>query len=99
MRDASLKTNMHKIVPRVRLPLSKRFSSSPRSFSVAMSSKQHTDIVSKIPSSFERARSSGDLLFFESTIQKHLESGVNVRPMKLFLEKHRHLYRSNCSFN
>ncbi|KAK0212889.1 ATP adenylyltransferase-domain-containing protein [Desarmillaria ectypa] len=35
-----------------------------------------TEIIAKIPSSFDNAVNSGDLLFFPSTIHKHLEGGV-----------------------
>ena len=35
-------------------------------------------IVAKLPESFDKARESGDVLFFESTVQKHEEYGVEV---------------------
>jgi len=37
---------------------------------------QHSDIVSKVPSCFEKALQTNDLFFFPSTIQKHIDSGV-----------------------
>ncbi|KDR75161.1 hypothetical protein GALMADRAFT_249099 [Galerina marginata CBS 339.88] len=37
---------------------------------------QHSDIVSKVPSCFDKALEAGDLLFFPSTIEKHVDSGI-----------------------
>lgn len=38
-----------------------------------------TEIIAQLPTGFERARESGDLLFFPSTVHKHQEFGVEVR--------------------
>ena len=37
------------------------------------------EIVAKLSDSFEKARTSGDLLFFPSTLHTHAENGVEVR--------------------
>ena len=44
------------------------------------------EIVAKLGPQFERARESGDLLFFPSTVHKHTDVGVDVRfpPSVLF---------------
>ena len=39
------------------------------------------EIVARLDSQFERARESGDLLFFPSTIHKHTDVGVDVRSL------------------
>jgi|ERR1700722_13107255 len=50
-------------------------------------------IISKLPSSFDKALSSGDLIFFPSTVHKHSENGVEVR-----LRFYDHsLYSNYCS--
>jgi len=36
------------------------------------------EIVAKLDSQFEKARESGDLLFFPSTVHKHTDVGVDV---------------------
>ena len=36
------------------------------------------EIVAKLDSKFEKARESGDLLFFPSTVHKHTDVGVDV---------------------
>lgn len=36
------------------------------------------EIVGKVDSQFEKARESGDLLFFPSTVHKHTDVGVDV---------------------
>ena len=38
----------------------------------------HREIVAALPESFARARASGDLLFFPSTVHVHSEGGVDV---------------------
>lgn len=38
----------------------------------------HTDVISKLPSCFEDAVNTGDLLFFPSTISTHTDSDVEV---------------------
>lgn len=47
----------------------------------AMKGKPSTpaEIVAQLPAGFDRARESGDLLFFPSTVHKHEEFGVEVR--------------------
>lgn len=37
------------------------------------------EIVAKLDSQFKKARESGDLLFFPSTVHKHTDVGVDVR--------------------
>jgi len=37
------------------------------------------EVVAKLDSQFEKARESGDLLFFPSTVHKHADAGVDVR--------------------
>ena len=37
------------------------------------------DILTKIPSSFKAGVESGDLFFFPSTVQTHVEAGIEVR--------------------
>jgi ATP adenylyltransferase len=37
------------------------------------------EILARLPSSFEKARESGDLFFYPSTIRKHKEFGVEVQ--------------------
>jgi len=37
------------------------------------------EIIAKLDSQFEKARQSGDLLFFPSTVHKHTDVGVDVR--------------------
>lgn len=37
------------------------------------------EIVAKLDSQFEKARGSGDLLFFPSTVHKHTDAGIDVR--------------------
>lgn len=39
-------------------------------------------ILAKLPEAFEKAQASGDLLFFPSTVHKHIENGVEVRPAR-----------------
>lgn len=39
------------------------------------------EIVAKLDSQFEKARGSGDLLFFPSTVHKHTDVGVDVRSL------------------
>ena len=42
------------------------------------------EIVAKLDSQFEKARESGDLLFFPSTVHKHTDVGIDVRsPLSL----------------
>ena len=49
-------------------------------------SSAHAEIVAKLPEAFERARASGDLLFFPSTVHTHSEAGVDVSaPFRSFL--------------
>lgn len=38
----------------------------------------HFEIISSLPARFDKARESGDLLFFPSTVHKHSEFGVEV---------------------
>lgn len=37
------------------------------------------EIITKLGSQFEKARESGDLLFFPSTVHKHTDAGIDVR--------------------
>ena len=37
------------------------------------------EIIAKLGPQFERARESGDLLFFPSTVHKHTDAGIDVR--------------------
>ena len=37
------------------------------------------EIIAKLGSQFEKARESGDLLFFPSTVHKHTDAGIDVR--------------------
>ncbi|KAI1785774.1 HIT-like protein [Ganoderma leucocontextum] len=39
----------------------------------------HADIVAKLSDSFEKARTSGDLLFFPSTLHTHAENGIEFQ--------------------
>ena len=39
----------------------------------------HKEIVAKLVENFGKARESGDLLFFPSTVHTHAENGVEVR--------------------
>ena len=39
----------------------------------------HKGIVAKLVENFDKARESGDLLFFPSTVHTHAENGVEVR--------------------
>lgn len=39
------------------------------------------EILAKVDSQFEKARESGDLLFFPSTVYKHTDIGVDVRSL------------------
>ena len=41
------------------------------------------EIVAKLSDSFEKARTSGDLLFFPSTLHTHAENGVEVRSVRV----------------
>ena len=43
-----------------------------------MASAAHEEIVARLPESFDRARASGELFFFPSTVHKHTEHGVDV---------------------
>jgi ATP adenylyltransferase len=36
------------------------------------------EIISKLSSAFDKAKLSGDLLFFPSTVHKHVELGIEV---------------------
>lgn len=38
-----------------------------------------TELIAALPAAFERGTESGDLLFFESTVSTHTESGIDVR--------------------
>ena len=40
-------------------------------------------IISGLDACFERAHSNGDVLFFPSTVHRHEEGGVDVRPLHL----------------
>jgi hypothetical protein len=45
------------------------------------------DIIAKVPAAFEKARASGDLLFYPSTTQTYEDpSGLTVRPAGLHLQ-------------
>lgn len=37
------------------------------------------EVVAKLDSQFEKARESGDLFFFPSTVHKHTDAGIDVR--------------------
>ena len=37
------------------------------------------EIITKLDSQFEKARRSGDLLFFPSTVHKYTDAGIDVR--------------------
>jgi ATP adenylyltransferase len=39
-----------------------------------------SEIITSIPQKYELALKSGDLLFFPSTVTKHTESDIDVRP-------------------
>jgi hypothetical protein len=49
-----------------------------------------SDIISALPSSFEAARSSGDLFFFPSEVSKHEEIGVEVFILSLLSSQSTH---------
>lgn len=38
-----------------------------------------SEVISKLPESFEKGLASGDLLFFPSTVYKHEDYGVQVQ--------------------
>lgn len=41
-------------------------------------SSAHAELVRQIPTSYEKAVTSGDLLFFPSTVHKHVDVDVEV---------------------
>lgn len=43
-----------------------------------------TDIIAKVPSCYEKGLSSGDLLFFKSSVHKHTELDIEVWCQLLF---------------
>ena len=44
----------------------------------------HSDIILKVPERFDNALKSGDLLFFPSTVTKHIDSDIEVTPDAMF---------------
>lgn len=44
-----------------------------------MSTAAHTAIINAIPTAFDAAKASGDLLFFDSEIRHHRDRDLNVR--------------------
>lgn len=44
-----------------------------------MSTAAHTAIIKALPAAFDAAKASGDLLFFDSTINHHRDCDLNVR--------------------
>jgi ATP adenylyltransferase len=43
-----------------------------------MSAMSAADIIAKIPSRYRKAKESGDLLFFPSTVDRHRETNIDV---------------------
>lgn len=43
----------------------------------------HSEIISRLPGSFANAVKSGDLLYFPSTVSKHIDSEIEVRTSEL----------------
>jgi hypothetical protein len=43
--------------------------------------------ISKLPAVFDEAVKSGDVFFFPSTVNKHVESGIEVSALAIFLDE------------
>ncbi len=51
-------------------------------------SSPHAELVRQIPTSYEKAVTSGDLLFFPSTVHKHVDVDVEVSDSALLFRSH-----------